>query len=436
MHSHAFPRLALAVTIMAACDTPPKPTAPTALSAQVAALDPTTSTPFGTFNGIAYTRRRGFFEGQTSLGAFRVPYEIITPADPALGNGTLLVEPPHFAFGAAGRDIALGRSFLFGRGFSYATVGFGGHGLNILDPTAAGLVLAGAPVARPGAFNPFATLDEEIVAQFTDAVSAELGVDRRYAFGISQTAAVLLELQRNLAATGRAGLFDLTVLYVALWHEPFFGDAGFQFVRGEFEPLAGVGRVLFVESEGDQVVSDAETFRRAAGLSGYRVYEVAGAAHVPTADNPLDHAPVVRALFVAGDAWVRSGTEPPPSTLLDAAPAGEVDPAYGRVTGIARDGGLNARGGVRLPDLALGRARFIASDPTTLGPGIPPLFAILTGNMVDLACQRFGHHGEYVRAVARQATDLQRQGFLLDADAEALRQRAAESPVGASGTCA
>lgn len=410
------------------------------------------STPFGTFNGIAYLRHTGFFEGVTTLGEFRVPYEIIAPDDPSLGNGTVLVEPPHFAFGPVGRDVVLGRGFLFASGLSYAAVGFGEHGRNILDPTASGLVLAGAPVANPGAFNPAGTLDEEIIVQFSQALTSEsfaveiLGpAARRYAFGSSQTAAVLLETQRSVAGTESQGLFDLTVLYVALWHAPFPGEQVFDFLSGEFEPLGGVGRVLFVESEGDQVISDAEQFRRAVGEPGYRVYELAGAAHLPAATNPLDHAPVVRALFVAGDRWVRSGMEPPPSTLLEAAPGGQIDPVYGFETGIARDGDLNALGGVRLPDLAVARARFIASDPATLPPGIPPVFAILTGNMVDLACEpapgsttdepRFRTHGAYVNAFTRQVNELQSRGFLLGADAEVLKQRAAESAVGAPDSC-
>lgn len=409
--------------------------------------------PFGTFGELEYVRHVGRFVGRSSLGEFRMPYEIIAPIRPELGNGTVLVEPPHFGFGPAGRDFVLGRELLFGRGFSYAAVGFGDNLLNVLDPTASDLVLAGAPVVNPTGFDPFGILDEEIIVQFAEAITTEpfaveiLGqVDRRYAYGISQTAAVMLELQRNVAGTDRQDQFDLTLLHVALWHPPFFEDDQFDFLDGEFEPLEGVGRVLFVESEGDQVISDAEHFRRAIGVPGYRVYEVAGAAHQPTPDNPLDHLAVARALFVAGDAWVRTGVEPPPSAILEAAPAGQIDPVHGFETGIARNGDLNALGGVRLPDLAVGRAQFIASDPATLGPGLPPVFAILSGSMVDLACEpawgsptddesRFRNHGAYVRTYVRHADELRLQGFLLPADANALKARAAESEVGKPGTC-
>src|SRR5688572_3906622 len=57
------------------------------------------ATPIGTFGEIAYVQYDGLFEGRTSTGAFRVPYRITAPAEPARGNRTVLVEPPH---GSAG----------------------------------------------------------------------------------------------------------------------------------------------------------------------------------------------------------------------------------------------------------------------------------------------------------------------------------------------
>lgn len=413
------------------------------------------SEPFGTLGGVAFVRHTGIFRGQTSLGAFRMPYEIVTPEDSALGNGTVLVEPPHFS-GATGRDQVLGRELLFGGGYSYASVGFGEYGFNVLDPDARKLRIAGGPVGVVSIASPDGTIDEEILVQFAQALRSDgfarsvLGpVDRLYAYGTSQTASVLLELRRAVVGTESRGLFDFTLLHTALWDPPFAVDATFDRLQGGFEPLEGMGRVVFVESEGDLVVSDAEQFRDAVGVPGYRVYEVAGAAHAPRASNPLDHFPVVRAMFVAGDRWVRSGTEPPPSTLLEKAPPGEPDPVYGWETGIARDQDLNARGGVRLPDLAVGRKRYVASDsatrPENLPPGVPASFSVLSGSTVDLACElapgsdtdapRFRDHEAYVDAFGRQVEELRRRGFLLEADAGVLKERAAASNVGAPGAC-
>ena len=258
------------------------------------------SEPFGVFGGVDYVRHTGRFEGSTVLGAYCVPYEIIAPADPTLGTATLLVEPPHFAFGPVGRDLVLSRGFLFGKGIRYAAVGFGLNGLNILDPTATNLMIAGSPVVFPVPVDLRAILDEEILVQFTHALTTKpfpvgiLGaIDRRYAYGASQTSGALLE---TLLGPGGQGLFDLTLLHVALWRPPFQPPGVFDFITGEFAPVSGVGRVVFVETEGDQVLSDAE-FRRAADEPEYRVYEIAGAAYVPSPDtNPLDHTMILSVL--------------------------------------------------------------------------------------------------------------------------------------------
>ncbi len=109
-------------------------------------------------------------------------------------------------------------------------------------------------------------------------------------------------------------------------------------------------------------------------------------------------------------------------------------------TGIARDANLNALGGVRFPDVEVGRAQFIASLlDFEFFPDLPGLI----GAWFDLQCvpladgsPRFASHGDYVKRVVQQANALRKSGFLLEADAEALKQQAAESEVGKPGTCA
>lgn len=409
--------------------------APAAAAGHGASLTGGASHPFGAFDGVPYVRHTGIFEGETSLGAFRMPYEIVAPEDPALGDGTLLFEPPHFAFAPLGRDLVLTRGFLFGQGYSYAAVGYGNLGQTILDPTAPGLIIAGTPVGS----IPTPLFDEEIIVQYVHALSSDpdavavLGeVERRYAYGISQTGDALLE---TLHSAGGPGLFDLTLLHVTQWNPPARPPGVVQNLPDEFQPLSGVGRVLFLETEGDLLLSDTEQIRRAANDPDYRVYEVAGAAHwplVPPPLNSLDHFAVARALLVAGDAWVREGTAPPSSTLLEDDASGE----------IARDGDGNALGGVRLPDLAVGRGQYIASIPIDpLGLGILGL----VGLMVDLACApeagsttgepRFRSHGDYVGAFSRATNELRKAGFLLDADANALKEQASMSTVGKPRSC-
>ncbi|MFP3949441.1 MAG: alpha/beta hydrolase domain-containing protein, partial [Longimicrobiales bacterium] len=53
----------------------------------------------------------------------------------------------------------------------------------------------------------------------------------------------------------------------------------------------------------------------------------------------------------------------------------------------------------------------------------------------DAGEPRFRNHGDYVNRFTRQVNELQREGFLLEDDAEALKERAAESDVGKPGSC-
>jgi hypothetical protein len=408
-------------------------------------LTPQAFQPFGEFGGIGFTRYTGRFSGATSLGAFDVPFAIIAPTDVSQSNGTVLFEPPHFAFGPLARDAVLTPNLLFSQGFGYATVGWGANGLNVLDPTAAPIVIAGATVATPGAIDPTAVLDDQIIVQFVGALNADPsavaifgGGVAVYAAGVSQTSAALVNL--FLGPDG-AGLFDFSLLVLALW-EPATFPLEFSRLNGLFVPPPNVGKVTFVQSEGDLLISAAEEYRRAADAPNYRVYEVAGTPHQPLNPpfNPLDWSPVARAAFVAGDRWIVDDLAPPPNALLAEAPAGEVDPIHApEVTGIARDSDGNALGGVRLPEVEVGQALYIASLlDFEIAPGLPGL----VGAIIDLQCAplgdgsvRFANHGGYMNRYVDQARALRKERFLLASDAEALIERAAGSGTGKPDAC-
>lgn len=422
------------------------------LCAEAAVLESDTADYFGTFDGVDYIRYAGRFSGETAKGHFRVPFEIVAPADPADGNRTVVFEPPHFQFGAGGRDSTFGVEFLFGRGFRHATVGFGEFFRNILDPEAEDAVIGGEPVSAkmiPG------VRDVEILKQFAEALSTDpyalnmLGqVKRKYAFGVSQSAEALFEIQYG---QGAAGLFDLTILQLALWRPVFAEPAVLAVLPEQFSPLADIGKVMLVASEGDQIITGSAPFRDAVegpdAQRNYRLYEVAGAPHLAldiqldptTRTNPLGVEAIVRAALVAGHRWVRRGIRPPRSRLLVSASHGEVDPVYGFETGIARDANLNARGGIRFPDVAIGRALFVASSSAEIVPGFPGL----AGVWFDRACARkegtdrprFRSHKAYVKRVARRALRLVRRGYLLPIDATSLIHKARESDVGRPGAC-
>lgn len=137
--------------------------------------------------------------------------------------------------------------------------------------------------------------------------------------------------------------------------------------------------------------------------------------------NPLDWNPVIRALFVAMGEWITDGTPPPPSRWLTPT---EGEARYGDAS-IKRDSVGNALGGIRLPDVEVGRGRFHAVSPDSPFAG----GHINAGAYFDLH-HRFRNHGAYVQAFVAQANALSAAGLLLEHDHEALITSAAESRVG------
>jgi hypothetical protein len=413
-----------------------------AMRAEGSVVEPQSDAPFGVFNGIDYVSHTGRFSGTTSKGAFNVPFEIVVPSDQSQGNGTVLFEPPHWFFGALfGPDFTLGRDFLFGRGFGYASVGWSDDGMSVLDPTATPIIIAGEEVEKPGVTREHAIVDVEILVQFVDALksdpqAAALVGDLQavYFYGFSQTADA--QVQVLLGPQGQ-GLFDFSLVTLAFW--PTCCPDLFDRLVGEFEPPTGIGRTIFVNTESELITSDAEQYRAAAEIPNYRVYEIAGAPHFPQPPplNPLDWSPIMRAAFLAGDAWVRWGVEPPTSALISEAFG--VDPIYDSETGIERDLNGNALGGIRLPDVELGRALFIS---TNFVVPVPDFDSEIFGLWVDLQCEplpdgsaRFANHGRYVAPFVQHADALVSQGHLLTSDAEAMKADAARSEVGKPHSC-
>ena len=438
---HAVSALVLTL-LLAGCQDPLAPDAPHLAVAKAAPgnagsghfVEVNEPEPFGRFSGLEYVRITGRFEGTTAQGEFRVPFEIVVPERTDVGNGSVLIEPPHFAQRFSGRDDYLGREFLFGRGYRWASVGWSTFAQSVLDPTATDVVIPGGQ-------------DDEIVVRFVDALKhsgqgAELlgHAHRYYGFGFSQTSWLMHRLLRS--ADG-PGLFDFTMLAATWWQ-----GGGFQ---GAYTPVTGVGKVMVVQAEADLVISDGRVLRAAAAEDHeYRVYEVAGAAHIPDipenydnpifgpgieGTNPVDWSIVARAAFVAGDRWTRGQSAPSPSVFLEDDTSGDPDPVYGFVTGIARDGNTNALGGVRLPQVALGVWRAQAADPNAQ-------VAFLTGAFEDISCTsgpeggpRFRNHGAYVSGVARVVRDLERDHLMLPVDAVETLTAAAASDIGRPGAC-
>ena len=384
------------------------------------------SEPYGTFGGIAYVKYSGRFMG-LETGEYNVPFEIIAPEDPNRGNGVTIIEP--LRFGTGGLNAYLTPELLFRRGFSHAGIGW--HPDDVL-PQPGGPTAQATEILRNFAM----TLREDDVAR---GMVGE--VHMLYSTGVSLATAPLLAL----LASEHAGVLDFSFLFVpALFQETY-------------SPHEDANNIMVFLTESDLVRSVAlgahtDLLRDTGASPTYRSYEVAGGPHIPDVPwirdlgwgsegtTPLDWTPVARALFLAGHRWTQWGIEPPPSTSFAQAPGD--DPVYlaeygmELETGIARDENGNALGGIRLPDLEIGRGQYIAFDPASLGG------AGLFGTWHDLQCEpladgsiRFRNHGSYVSQFTHHAQRLVKDGYLLPGDADRLISDAARSDVGKPKSC-
>jgi len=391
-----------------------------------------TSEPYGTFNGIAYVKYEGRFVGLAD-GEYDVPFEIIAPEDPNQGNGIAIVEPFHPLGDAGALKGYLTPEFLLERGFSHAGIGYRED--------------AADPMAWYLEDDPIEILNNYALCLREDDAARDMvgDLDWLYGVGVSRVTVPLLAL---LASEGTAVL-DFSFLFVPSWEV------------GTYTQHPSSNNIMVFLTEWD-LVDSARWGLNTDALRGssetYRSYEVAGGPHVPDIQwvrkicmetygitsegtTPLDWSPAARALFLAGHRWTTEGIEPPPSAYLAEAQEGEIDPVYQAEyeleleTGIARDENGNALGGIRLPDLEIGRGQYIALDPLSFfGFG-------LFGTWEDLQCEsldgrdRFRNHGKYVSQFVRQTRELVREGFLLEEDAERMIEGAAESDVGKPHSC-
>jgi hypothetical protein len=339
------------------------------------------------------------------------------------------VEPFHPLGDAGALKGYLTPEFLFERGFSHAGIGWHRDGI----PPDAGYSTAEAIEIL---YNFGMTLREDEVAR---GMVGE--VQMLYGTGVSLATAPLL----SLLASADAGVLDFSFLFVPTL---------FQETYSQHE---NANNIMVFLTESDLVRSvalGAHTDALRGSAPTYRSYEVAGGPHIPDVPwiralgwgsegtTPLDWTPVSRALFLAGHRWTKWGIEPPPSVYLADGPGGQIDPVYWSEygleleTGIARDGNGNALGGIRMPDLEIGRGQYIAFDPSSFfGMG-------LYGTWEDLQCEpladgsiRFPNHGSYVSQFAHQAEKLVAQEYLLPVDADRLISDAARSAIGKPKSC-
>ena len=408
--------------------------------------------PHGTFNGVPYTQYEAMFAGVTSNGRpYRVPCQIVTPTNPQAGRGLLLFDwlVPSTISTAVGQEQADARytltdDFLFGRGISYATVRCDPAGLGkrspVSDPSrpwSDGLLDTSSEfITSPG--DEFDIVVDYVKALRTDATALQrLGtINRRAAFGYSASGYNLRGLLRLQMGKG---LFHFSLVGGTGngYSHPAGNKVGFS--TSEKAPLAGAGLEIDFQSETDVLALGAHKTRHEE--PNYRAYQFAGASHIrdidveefgladPETANPADWTPFFRALFVAGDKWC-DGIVPPPSLWLGA----PNDPM------IVRDAKGNAlvrfvgrqpvnTTAFRLPEVAVGENQYIPYAPSYDDGSLPGILRALAGGHVDLTGS-FSDHAQYVSDVTSYALDLEAFGYLLEADADAIIQRASDSDIG------
>ena len=179
------------------------------------------------------------------------------------------------------------------------------------------------------------------------------------------------------------------------------------------------GKVITLDSEFEWFYARAAE-DRGASPALYRSYFVPGSPHVPdplcplfsNETTPASWTPELRARFAQGDAWVKTGAPPPPSTRLATTSSGDIDREQ---TENALLVDITGQPVPRLPSSSSARPLFVTGFRGGYQPQPPP------------AIQQLGYstHAEYLAAFDGAVADQLRAGSLLLEDAQALRDRAA-----------
>ena len=364
-----------------------------AAHAEVTRLEIASKQPYGSFRSGDYVILRGTLHGDLSPqeaipgldktarnARGRVSYAarmvLIVPAEPARGNGTLLVDVPNrgkayaHALYNSPRDepfqsgtFEQGTGFLQDAGYSVAEVYWElGHGVELpsfvdADGKKRFVEGAGFAIVRDAA--------EFLARAATDAAGTvnplKGAVSRSIASGKSQDGRFLKTflLHGFNQVSGRRVFDGMHVFVSAAGILPIMqtgagpdssANAGPTFADPEFrgvneDPVAISDIIKRVEARGEvppkmmliSSVTDYYSIRASLGRTGaagtsdlplpsnVRMYDIAGSSHVRVPKTPvecklpanrLDWTPVSRATLTRLDAWVAANAEPPPNQLM------------------------------------------------------------------------------------------------------------------------
>ncbi|HTR88351.1 MAG TPA: alpha/beta hydrolase domain-containing protein [Reyranella sp.] len=480
-----------------------------AARAEVVRLEITEKTPYGSFRPGPYILVRGKVHGELSTteaipdldkakrnerGKVEYTSEImlLMPADPAKGNGTLLVDIPNRGrvYGIAlyngphgepfnSGNIQQGTGFLEDRGFSLAEVqwelgkGAGlpsftgadgktryieGVGFAIVRDTADFLAHASADEA--GTANPLRGAIDHVLASGKSQSGRFLKTYLLHGFNTVKGRRVIDGMHIFVSGSGVLPILTSSTGPQSSGDAaPSFADPEF---RGVHETVFTIGEIVAaVEKRGEvpprilmlSSTTDFLSLRASLGRTGgadtkeqpippnVRMYDIAGASHVVLPRAPecklplarLDWAPVSRATLVALDRWVGANVEPPASRLMP------LEPTHDRDVLAAPK---------HLPKAVIERPKRDIDGNVLGGVRLPDMEAPLgvhaaqqepTSFSCGLAgaflpfppekiAERYKSRDGYVQKIRTAAAALQKDGFLLPDDAAVLINTAASMP--------
>ncbi|WP_218079536.1 alpha/beta hydrolase domain-containing protein [Anthocerotibacter panamensis] len=425
--------------------------------------------------------------------AYSTTVRLIVPQDPRWGNGALLVDLPNRGLPSAHYiynnplnhtlpfgSLGAGNGFLEDHGFLMASVQWElGRGINLpafTDGLGRKRYVEGAALVVIRDFLDWLRFSSDLLPGLAAPLSQ--GITRVLGVGWSQTGRLLKTLLLHGFNLTRHGLLidgihhqagptgwlpllqsgsgpDSSAVSVptpdhpdmrGVVEEPLTPAALLKVMaeRGESAP-----RMIFTVMSLDYYILRASLFRTGAKgccdlpiPESVRVYDVAGGAHalVPTAGcayprGTLDWGPVMRAVLLHLDRWVKEGVPPPPNRLMPLAarprdPAVLQTPAHlpeavVQVPKVDSDG--NPLGGIRLPDIEVplgthGAPNAPASD---FGCFISGSFVPFCETEAERSAQndtrrsrqaRYPNPDVYLERVRAAAEQLVQEGFLLEED--------------------
>jgi hypothetical protein len=411
--------------------------------AAVTSVSVVSSTQLGKFGHRSYREVQIRMLGTAPGGAYDVPVTLAFPEKNKDYSGVALVDVINTAFVIGPLPapltnvpvplarVMMGDEYLFGSGHVYVgvewdertvefrgvgTIGAGGDAWTILRDAAA---LARNPVQVPSSGRPG-------------------GVSRVIAYGFSQTGALLRGFYHSHQNSVGGLAFDGAL----------YGGA-----RGGCNepPLARFictgtftdgGKVIAFSTETD---AQSSGFVERGETSDYRMYELAGVAHIPKAvfafvdapdQNPILVGPAARAALRNLIAWM-DGTEPPASNYI------ELEPEESIVFGTpfrhaVRDADGNAVGGLRLPHMTATDSSGEVGAPLGMYEGVDfaqsNVFLWFGGHFTPFDQTRldalYPTHGRYVERVAKAAYRLVQRRELLQEDAKQYIREATRSTIG------